>query len=62
MQIVTGSDRDNTTVLAAVSASGAVLPPLILYSRVSRFKRHGGRLLLQIISFIHGFMLTKKVG
>ena len=31
MQIVTGSDRDNTTVLAAVSASGAVLPPLIIF-------------------------------
>ena len=61
MQIVTGSDRDNTTVLAAVSATWAVLPPLIIF-RVSRFKRHGGCLLLQIISSIHGFMLTKKVG
>ena len=31
IQIVTGSYRDNTTVLAAVSASGAVLPPLIIF-------------------------------
>ena len=31
MQIVTTSDRDNTTVLAAVSPSGAVLPPLIIF-------------------------------
>ena len=30
-QIVTGSDRENTTVLAAVSASGKALPPLILF-------------------------------
>eukprot|EP00111_Clytia_hemisphaerica_P004974 TCONS_00014297-protein len=30
-QIVTGSDRQNTTVLAAVSASGKALPPLILF-------------------------------
>ena len=31
LQIVTGSDRDNTTVLAAVSASGVALPPLIIF-------------------------------
>ena len=31
VQIVTGSDRDNTTVLAAVSGSGATLPPLIIF-------------------------------
>jgi len=31
LQIVTGSDRDNTTVLAATSASGKVLPPLIIF-------------------------------
>ena len=30
-QIVTGSDRDNTTVLAAVSASGKTFPPLIIF-------------------------------
>ena len=32
LQIVTGSDRENTTVLAAASASGKVLPPLIVFS------------------------------
>ena len=31
LQIVTGSDRDNTTVLAAVSASGKTFPPLIIF-------------------------------
>ena len=31
MQIVTGSDRDNTTVLVAVSASGETLSPLIAF-------------------------------
>ena len=31
LQIVTGSDKDNTTVLAAVSASGTTLPPLIIF-------------------------------
>ena len=32
LQIVTGSDRENMTVLAAASASGKVLPPLIIFS------------------------------
>ena len=31
LQIVTGSDRDNTTVLAAVSTSGKTFPPLIIF-------------------------------
>ena len=31
LQIVTGSDRDNTTVLAAVSASCTALPHLIIF-------------------------------
>ena len=31
LQIVAGSDRDNTTVLAAVSASGSTLPPLTIF-------------------------------
>ena len=31
LQIVTGSDRGNTTVLAAVFASGTPLPPLIIF-------------------------------
>lgn len=31
LQIVTGSDRDNTTILAAVSASGKTFPPLIIF-------------------------------
>ena len=32
LQIVTESDRENTTVLAAASASGKVLPPLIIFN------------------------------
>ena len=31
LQIITGSDRDNTTILAAVSGSGETLPPLIIF-------------------------------
>ena len=31
LQIITGSDRDNTTILAAVSGSGETLPPLITF-------------------------------
>ena len=31
LQIVTGSDRDNTTVLTAASASGTTLVPLIIF-------------------------------
>ena len=31
LQIVTGSDRENTTVLAAVSASGKTFSPLIIF-------------------------------
>ena len=31
LQIVTGSDRDNTTVLAAAASSGVTLPPLIVF-------------------------------
>ena len=31
LQIVTGSERDNTTVLATVSANGTTLPPLIIF-------------------------------
>ena len=31
LQIVTGSDKDNTTVLAAVSASDTALPSLIIF-------------------------------
>ena len=30
-QIITGSDRDNTTILAVVSGSGETLPPLIIF-------------------------------
>ena len=30
-QIVTGADRDNTTVLAFCSADGKTLPPLLIY-------------------------------
>ena len=31
LEIVTDSDRDNTTILAAISASGTTLPPLIIF-------------------------------
>ena len=31
LQIITGSDRDNTTILAAVSGYGETLPPLIIF-------------------------------
>ena len=31
LQIIIGSDRDNTTILAAVSGSGETLPPLIIF-------------------------------
>ena len=31
LQIVTGSERDNTTVLATVSVNGTTLPPLIIF-------------------------------
>ena len=31
LQIITGSDRDNTTILAAVSGSGETLPLLIIF-------------------------------
>ena len=31
LQIITGSDRDNTTILAAVSGCGETLPPLIIF-------------------------------
>ena len=30
-QIVTGADRDNTTIVASCSADGNALPPLIIY-------------------------------
>ena len=31
LQVISGADRENTTVMAACSASGQVLPPLIIY-------------------------------
>ena len=31
LQIITGSDRDNTTILVAVSGSGETFPPLIIF-------------------------------
>ena len=31
LQIITGSDRDNTMILAAVSGSGETLPLLIIF-------------------------------
>ena len=43
VQIVTGSDRDNNAVLAAVSESGATLPPLIILgSKSVNMETYGG--------------------
>ena len=50
LQIVTGSDRDNTTVLAAVSASGTALPPLII------FQGKQGLPQIQPVNIFRGFM------
>ena len=39
-QIINGSDRANTTILAAVSGSGEILPLLILFQG-KKSKQHG---------------------
>ena len=61
LQIITGSDRDNTTILVAVSGSGETLPLLMIFKE-NKSKQHGAPQQNLIISFIHGYTQLRKGG
>ena len=61
LQIITGSDRDNATILLAISGSGETLRPLIIFQG-KKSKQHGIPKQGLITIFILEFTQTKKGG
>ena len=61
LQNITGSDRDNTTILSAVSGSGETLPPLIIFQGKQIQTTCTPQQNL-IISFTHGYTQMRKGG
>lgn len=57
-----GADRENTTVMAAVSTSSAKLHPIIFFEGAHMYRRPGDRTLQRMTQTIHCFMLTSPAG